>query len=62
MYKNLFCIQIQELQIVFVLFLEISKYRKHIFIMFVQINGGDVLYRIEETKLVCAISRKLVLG
>ena len=35
----------------------------NMFLLFVmQFKGWDGLYRIEETNLVCAISRKLVLG
>ena len=32
------------------------------FVIVVQVKGGCAVYRIEETKLVCAISRKFVLG
>ena len=39
-----------------------SKSRKQVLGYVVQIEGWDVLYRIEETELVCAISRKLVFG
>ena len=41
------------------------KYRvsENMFLLFlVQIRGGDCLYQIEETKLVSAISRKLIFG
>ena len=33
-----------------------------VFVMLVQIRSWDGSYRIEQTKLVCAISRKLFLG
>ena len=35
---------------------------ENIVLFFVQIKGWSALYRIEETKLVCAISRKLIFG
>ena len=38
-------------------------FRKYVFLLIlVQAKGWDGLYRKEETKLVCAISRKLIFG
>ena len=40
--------------------LKVWKFRKHVFVICVQIKGWSAFFRIEGTKLVCAISRKLV--
>ena len=36
--------------------------RKHVFVILIQNKGWYGVCRIEETKLVCAISRKLIFG
>ena len=57
LFKRLFPFSILEIIEKF----EVSKFRKHVR-SFGVIRGWDGLYRIEETKLICAISMKLILS
>ena len=69
-YKNEIHIYIQKLYICFWTFsfsfldFQAFDFPKICFLLFflVQVRGWDGLYRIDETKLACAISRKLTFG
>ena len=65
-FNVIFCIYEHILKYIFGKMLKetnVLNFTKTCFLLFsIQINGWYAVFRIEETKLVCAISRKVIFG